>query len=80
MSGLLGKVADQLSGQKTPQSLSGSSGLMHKVTDVMTGQKHSQVFQGYPQIYGNNPAARPYPSEGEFVIDPTQPVRSYKDT
>ncbi|GLI74035.1 hypothetical protein PoHVEF18_002269 [Penicillium ochrochloron] len=64
MSGLLGKAADQLSGQKPSQPSSGSSGLMHKLTDALTGQKHPQDSQNYTQMYGNNQPARPYAPEG----------------
>lgn len=72
MSGLLGKVAGQLSGQKSSQSSNGSSGLMHKMTDTLTGQKHPQDSQNYQ-------AARPY-SEGRFVFRILQHTRSYKMT
>ncbi len=62
MSGLLNKLADQLSGQKPPQGSqpSSGSGMLHKVTDAVTGQKHAQDYpnqqasmnagygQGYP--------------------------------
>jgi hypothetical protein len=67
MSGLLGKVADQLSGQKLSQPSSGSSGLMHKMTDALTGQKHPQDSQNYTQMYGNNQPAGPYAAEGELT-------------
>jgi hypothetical protein len=48
---------------------------MHKVTDAITGQKHPQDSQVYPQMYGNNQGAIPYPSEGEIVIRVIQPVQ-----
>lgn len=72
MSGLLGKVAGQLSGQKSSQSSNGSSGLMHKMTDTLTGQKHPQDSQNYQ-------TTRPY-SEGGFVFRILQHVCSYKMT
>jgi hypothetical protein len=76
MSGLLGKVADQLSGQKPSQSSSGSSGLMHKLTDALSGQKHPQDSQNYTQMYGNNQPARPYAPEGELIIQVLRRVHS----
>lgn len=69
-------MADQLSGQKPSQSSSGSSGLMHKMTDALTGQKHPQDSQNYAKMYENNQPARPYGSDGEFIIGVMQPVHS----
>lgn len=50
MSNLLGKLTDQLSGQKTTSGSqqSPSSGILHKVTDAVTGQKHPQDYQSQP--------------------------------
>lgn len=74
MSGLLGKVADQLSGQKSSQPSSGSSGLMHKVTDsAITGQRHPQDLQKNPQVDGNNAAGSLYLSPGEFFMKSHSP-------
>lgn len=69
MSGLLGKLAGQVPGQKPSfQASGGSSGLIHKVTDAVTGQKHPEDSQGYPPTYENNQEGRPYRSEGECVL------------
>ena len=51
MSNLLGKLTDQISGQKTtPGSQQSSfSDIQHKLTDAVTGQKHPQDYQSQPQ-------------------------------
>ncbi|KAJ5371090.1 uncharacterized protein N7496_007182 [Penicillium cataractarum] len=41
--------------------------------DALTGQKHPQDPQNYPQMYGNNAAARPYASEGYQTGQYTRP-------
>ncbi|KAJ5240051.1 hypothetical protein N7468_004670 [Penicillium chermesinum] len=69
MSGLLGKVAGQLSGQKSSQSSNGSSGLMHKMTDTLTGQKHPQDSQNYQATrpYSEEPSALSGYQPGQFI-------------
>jgi hypothetical protein len=51
MSNLLGKLTNQLSGQKTTSGSQQSSfsGIQHKITDAVTGQKHPQDYQSQPQ-------------------------------
>ncbi|KAK5007510.1 hypothetical protein LTR28_005202 [Elasticomyces elasticus] len=69
MSGLLGKITDQLSGKNQPQASQQppSSGVLHKVTDTLTGQKHPQDYQNQPAQmagYGGNGSQQNAPFAG----------------
>ena len=69
MSGLLGKLANQVSGQNPSQaSQGGSSGIMHKVQDTITGQKHPQDLQGNWSGRQDNFAQDYYPERESFSV------------